>query len=151
MHTVAPLGYLLGDEGSGVHIGKAISKAALRGKFRSGLEKKFLLFCNRDKDEILERIYREPNPKKFLAELSRFALENIEEPEISRIVHDCFDEYLQAFLLPYQPDGTCAISFTGSIAFYFKIQLDTLLNEHGYRLNSVLQSPIDGLVAYHNS
>jgi glucosamine kinase len=149
VETIPPLGYILGDEGSGTHIGRKIIKECLRNKFQPELEKKLLDFCRLSGEEIMDRIYRQPDPRQFLAGLARFAFENIRHARILSIINYCFAEYFTNMVKPYKLDGGYHLNFAGSIAFYFRSQLTSVAEEEGYVVDQVLQTPVDELVKYH--
>jgi glucosamine kinase len=149
VETIPPLGYILGDEGSGTHIGRHIIKECLRNNFDPELEKRLLDFCGLDREEIMDRIYRNPDARQFLAGLVKFAFQNIGNAQILRIINYCFAQYFSNMVKPYKLNAGYHLNFTGSIAFYFRQQLTTVLEEQGYIVDRILQSPVDGLVQYH--
>jgi hypothetical protein len=43
------------------------------------------------------------------------------------------------------------VSFVGSIAWYYQEQLKLILQMHGYQVGAIMQSPLQGLIAYHQN
>ena len=41
--------------------------------------------------------------------------------------------------------------FVGSIAYYFRPQLEKVLNNYGLKIGNISQVPMDGLVEYHKN
>jgi N-acetylglucosamine kinase-like BadF-type ATPase len=145
------MGYVLGDEGSGAHIGKLILKEWLREGFPPSLEVKFFKFCQLDRDQIINRIYHEPNANRFLASFARFAKLNINSHIISGLVTDAFADFVIEVQQRYDLPDKYPMSFTGSIAHYFIDNLESVVFEWGQVMRMVMKSPIEGLVDFHRA
>lgn len=155
--TVPSLGYILGDEGSGATLGKRLVGDALKNQLPSHLKEAFLREYNLTQAIILDRVYHQPMPNRFLAELSQFCARHIQEPAIQQLVYDHFDAFIKRNILQYlsalavfQQSGL-PISFVGSIAFYYKEILATVLADNHLTLGTIMKDPIDGLKQYHQS
>ena len=76
------LGWLLGDEGSGTHLGKCLVTAylseTLPHPIRTAFEERYHL----NRDLILHKLYQEPNPNLFLSQFAPFLNEFREETAI---------------------------------------------------------------------
>jgi len=88
--TVASLGFMIGDEGSGCHIGKRIVHDYFLGLMPEDLRKKFDEKYHLDRETFLKRVYQGEQPSRFLADFTKFAAENIENEYIKIVVGDCF-------------------------------------------------------------
>ena len=75
--NVSPLGFILGDEGSGAVLGKLLVGDMLKNQMTPELKEKFLNKTGLTPPEIIDRVYRQPFPNRFLASLSPFLAENI--------------------------------------------------------------------------
>ncbi|MCC7030396.1 MAG: N-acetylglucosamine kinase, partial [Chitinophagaceae bacterium] len=145
------LGYVLGDEGGGTHLGKKILQYFLHDIFDQDLKKKFVAQFDADKDVILDSIYRKPLPNRYLAGFASFIFENRGHYMIENIAEDCLNDLFINHLLRYPHIHKLPVHFTGSVAFYLK---DILLNMCGqYEINcgSVIQKPMKGLISYHSN
>ncbi len=119
--SVRPLGYILGDEGSGADIGKHIVADALKGILPADLTESFYRFADADYQSIIRRIYSEPRANAYLASFARFAKENIERPEIRSIVKSRFRAFAERNVLLYpQKARSGGLGFVGSIAANFE-------------------------------
>lgn len=78
---VPPLGYILGDEGSGTAIGKAFLRLILRNPKVVSLKEKFFAWSGMDYAAIIDRIYRQPLANTYLASLATFVGEHLAELE----------------------------------------------------------------------
>ena len=145
---VSPLGFILGDEGGGAVLGKLLVGDLLKGILSEELKEKFLKQYNLTPAQILDRVYRHPFPNRFLAGLSPFLAENIREPMIYALILNSFKSFIMRNVMKYDYH-TWPVHFTGSIAYYYKDILAKAAFETGIRIGSVLQSPLQGLIAFH--
>ena len=132
LHT-PPLGFILGDEGSGAALGKLIVNAVFKGLLSQQL-------CNSFKEET----------NRFLASLSQFAARHIDNPDIEQLVIMNFEQFINKNLRQYISSGaTPVINAIGSIAHYYSIQLHKAAEINGYTVGKILKSPINGLLEYY--
>ncbi|MCC8037579.1 MAG: ATPase [Bacteroidales bacterium] len=149
--NVSPLGYILGDEGSGAVLGKHLVGDVLKCQLPKELCEKFLKQYELDRLTIIRRVYKEPQPNRFLASLTRFLLENIEEPAIHRLVLNEFKSFFIRNIANYPDYKTYPINFVGSIAFYYKDVLKEAADAVDCTIGTIIQSPMEGLVKYHSN
>lgn len=154
--TVPSLGFILGDEGSGATLGKRLVADALKNQLTPELKEALLREYNITQADIIDRVYRQPMPNRFLAELSQFCARRIHEPSIRHLVYDHFDQFIKRNILqyssqPFSPSASLPISFVGSIAYYYKEILQEVLTANGLTLGTLMQDPIEGLKTYHQS
>ena len=79
VQNVSPLGFILGDEGSGACLGKLLVGDILKNQMTPELKEKFLSQFNLTPADIIDRVYRKPFPNRFLASLSPFLAQNLNE------------------------------------------------------------------------
>ena len=150
--NVSPLGFILGDEGSGAVLGKLLVGDVLKHQLPEDLCEKFLRQYKLDRLEIINRVYRQPQPNRFLASLSPFLAENLEREEVRKLVRRAFDAFFQRNIAWY---GKCReledrkVHFVGSIAYHYKALLAEAAEAAGFEMGTVLKSPMDGLIEYH--
>lgn len=147
--NVSPLGYILGDEGSGAVLGKILVGDVLKRQLPHELCERFLQEYNLDRLEIIRRVYREPQANRFLASLSPFLAANIEEPAIHRLVLNSFKLFFVRNILAYEDCKTLPVSFIGSIAYYYRNVLEEAASSVGCILGQIVKSPMEGLIKYH--
>ena len=131
--NVSPLGFILGDEGSGAVLGKLLVGDILKNQMPPELKEKF----------------RKPFPNRFLASLSPFLAQNLDEPCIRTLVSDSFKAFLKRNVMQYENYRESKVHFIGSVAFYYKTILAEAASEMGIRLGTVIKSPMEGLIEYH--
>lgn len=147
--NIPSLGYILGDEGSGAHLGLSLLKKVLNHELEAYLEKRFYSTYDINIPEVINRVYKQSYPNRFLASFTPFILQEINQPSIRKIVEISFETFIQRHILPYPKAKHLPIGFVGSIAFYFKDVLIELCNQHGLEKIEIVQKPIDKLVEYH--
>lgn len=148
--NVSPLGYILGDEGSGAVLGKLLVGDVLKNQLPEHLRKKFFERFDLDRLTIIKRVYREPAGNKFLATLSPFLLENIEEPAIHRLVLNSFKAFFVRNIANYADYKSMPINFVGSIACYYNDVLNEAAASLDCTIGKILKSPMEGLLSYHS-
>lgn len=147
---VPSLGYILGDEGGGGHMGKVLLRDFIRNKLPENIHQKIeALGCT--KANIENRIYLEKNPISFLSGFAPLIKENIELDYFKELVMQTFDAFIDNCLVAYENHQAYPIHFSGSIAYYFKDQLNNALNKHNLQLGSVVKNPIEGLTKFHST
>lgn len=143
---VPSLGYILGDEGSGATLGKRLVSDALKNQLPSELKEALLREYNLTQADILDHVYHQPMPNRFLAELSQFCARHLANSAIRQLVYDHFDAFVKRNLLQYEKRQ---VSFVGSIAYYYKEILESVLADNHLTLGSIMKDPIEGLKMYH--
>lgn len=147
--NVSPLGFILGDEGSGAYLGKQLVGNLLKNQLTPGLKEAFLMEYRLTPADIIDRVYRKPFPNRFLASLSPFIAQHLDDPSIYQLVLDGLKAFLQRNVKQY--DYTAhPVHFIGSIAFYYQTILEEAARDTGIRLGKIMQSPMEGLIYYHN-
>ena len=148
--NVSPLGYILGDEGSGAVLGRLLIGDVLKNQLPQHLCEKFLREYDLDRLTIIRRVYKEPQANRFLASVTPFLLENISEPSIRAIVFESFMSFFRRNVLQYGRARSLSINFIGSIAYYYCEVLHEAATASGLTLGTVLPGPMPGLIAYHS-
>lgn len=149
--NVSPLGFILGDEGSGAVLGKLLVGDVLKNQLTPALQEKFLKQFDLTPADIIDRVYRKPFPNRFLASLSPFLAQNIGEPCIHDLVLGGFKAFLKRNVMQYPAHRETPVHFIGSVAYHYREVLAEAANECGIRLGTILQSPMQGLVDYHRA
>lgn len=141
--NMPPLGYILGDEGSGTALGKAL----LRRVYRSGpeLRGEFEAWAGMTYAQILERVYRQPAANAFLASLVPF----IRLRGLTDIAREAFGAFFAA-IGRYFPNHR-SIAFTGGIANEFAPELRECARASGFEITDIQRRPMQNLIKYHHN
>ena len=145
------LGYILGDEGGGTHLGKKILQYYLHDIFDRELKKKFEETFETNLPVILETIYRKPLPNRYLAHFATFIFHHRGHYMIENIAEDCLNDFFINHLLRYPHIHKLPVHFSGSVAFFLKDILLNLCNQYEINYGSVIQKPMKGLITFHTT
>lgn len=140
-----PMGYILGDEGSGAVLGARFLNALYKNRLSNEVKVAFETYMEMSMAQVIDRVYRQPMANRWLASLSTFIHQQIGNPQIEQLVIDNFRDFIQRNITPYQRKDL-PINAVGSIAFYYKEQLEKAVKEEGYTLGKIVRSPLDALV-----
>ena len=149
VNHISPLGFILGDEGSGAVLGKLLVGDILKNQLSPTIKEVFLKQFDLTVPEIIDRVYRQPFPSRFLASLSPFIAQHLEEPGIRQLVLGSFIAFLRRNVMQYDYTQYPA-HFIGSVAHCYKEILQEAAQETGIRIGKILQSPMEGLIQYHS-
>lgn len=148
VNNISPLGFILGDEGSGAVLGKLLVGDILKNQLSPALKEEFMKQFDLTVPEIIDRVYRQPFPNRFLASLSPFMAQHLEEPAIHALVLGSFISFLRRNVMQYDYQEYPA-HFIGSVAYCYKDLLQEAAQQTGVLLGKVLRSPMEGLIEYH--
>lgn len=149
VETRPGLGYILGDEGSGAYLGKKVIQHYLYNIFDNDIKARFDKKFEKNSFEILNAIYKEPLPNRYLASFAIFLAENRGHYMIENIIEDGLNDFFLNHIIKYNESRTLPVSFIGSIAFGFKDVLENLCNNYQLQKGKVLKDALAGLAAYH--
>lgn len=143
----ASLGYLLGDEGSGAYIGKQFLREALRGNFEQGLMDQFHRYHSISVADTIKELHTHKKPNTYLASFCQFIGSHKDHPQVYHLIYKSFSDFFHAF---FGEGGVkLPVNFVGSIAYHFSDILRQVGSDLGYSVHTILESPIAGLVLYH--
>ena len=145
--NVPSLGYILGDEGSAAVLGKQLVGDLLKNQLGDDLKELFFREYETSMADIIEKVYRQPFPNRFLAKLSKFCADHIDDPRIHDLVYRHFESFIRRNLKQYRP--TEGVGFVGSIAYYYRPVLEEAMAAEGLPIGVILQDPVEGLREYH--
>ena len=149
--NVSPLGYILGDEGSGAVLGKLLVGDVLKKQMPQPLIDKFMAQYSLTPQVIIENVYRKPNANRFLASLSPFLAENSEEPSVHRLVLNAFKSFFVRNVENYKNYRELPVNFVGSIAVIYRDVLEEAAKALYITIGDIIKSPMEGLVKYHSN
>ena len=141
-------GFILGDEASGGVLGKKLISDFIKGLLPAHIQAEFDKRYDLDYMKVVEKVYKQPMPSRFLASFAPFINEFIADPYMENLVNTSFDEFFKRNI-SQSAYKTHTVNFVGSIAFYFKDKLVAAAERNGMKVGRVLKTPIEGLVEYH--
>ena len=146
--NVSPLGYVLGDEGSGAVLGRLFIGNCLKNQFSKGVKERFFDFVGQSQAEIMENIYRKPLANKYLASVSPFIKQNLSDPAIYQLVYNAFSDFFKKNVMQYDYLNHI-VSITGSIAYHYQDIIKEVAKDLNLKIGIVNQSPMNGLIEFY--
>lgn len=150
VENVSPLGFILGDEGSGAVLGRLFLGDVLKKQLPAGICARFLDEYDLDLLTIISRVYREPGANRFLASVVPFISAHIDVPEIHSMVLGAFRMFFRRNIRHYTGYQSHAVSFVGSVAYYFADVLREAAKAEGCSVGEIVKSPMEGLIRFHS-
>lgn len=149
--NVSPLGYILGDEGSGAVLGKRLVGDVLKKQLPEPLCEEFLKTYDLDRNKIITAVYRQPAPNRFLAQFGPFLAKHIDDPAIHNLVLTSFKDFFVRNVASYKGYKELPCNFVGSVAHYFEPVLREAAQALGITIGNIIKNPMEGLVKYHSN
>lgn len=148
-HSIDPLGYMLGDEGSGSYIGKKLLIAYCREYLPAHLHRQFFATYGLTKEQIMERVYKDPLANRFCAGFAKFVKQHLDDTFVYQLASDAFHDFFRALVCQYPGYAGYTLNCAGSIAFYFEDVLKETAASYGMATGRIIQDPIQGLAEYY--
>lgn len=143
-----PLGYILGDEGSGAVLGRLFINALYKGGLPATVLSDFEHETGLTMSDVIRRVYREPLANRFLASFAPFVHRHLSLPAVRAIVVDNFRMFFRRNVVQYGRQDL-PVGAVGSIACHFSAELSEAARAEGFTMGHIMKSPMDGLVEYH--
>ncbi len=148
---VSPLGFILGDEGSGAVMGRKLLGDYFKEVMPLYLREEFAKRYNLKWEEALNRVYRSEKPNQFLAQFIPFLSEHGNSAYCQEFVQHNFMEFFERNVSHIPNYTSYPIGFIGSVAYYFSQILNNTASYFGFDETTIIKDPIDGLEKYYNN
>ncbi len=150
VQQIPPLGYILGDEGSGTAIAKRFINALYKRRLPDELRVTFEHDTQLTLPDIIHTVYQQPNANTFLASLTKTIATYQHYPAVEQLLQETFCEFFSYNILPYHcPE--LPIHLVGSIAHHFSQPLHTAANQLHLHLGTITPHPIPAIILHHTS
>ncbi len=144
--NIRPGGYVLGDEGSAMALGKALLADFIKGLMPEHIENEFIKEYGLDYQTIVRKVYREPAASAFMASFAPFATARLDDPYMKRMTETVLEDFIKRSLARYESKKVGVVGTFGCVC-------ESMLREIGVRYGlefvKFIKSPIDELVKYH--
>ena len=98
IHQVPPLGFWLGDEGSGGHLGKSLVLSYLHKEMPDDMLGFFnKRFGEMTRTDILQKAYKEEFPNRWFATFSKFIFDHRKHPFVYHLIQNSFQEFVSKY------------------------------------------------------
>lgn len=146
IHRAPSLGWMLGDEGSGTHLGKHLITGYLSGTLPQPVCAAFEERYRLNRELVLHKLYQEPKPNLFLSQFAPFLKEHIAEPAIRQIVTEAFTAFFMKQKSHYPGCNGLPWHFTGSVAAHFEEALREAAKAAGCEIGEIAGDPMERLL-----
>lgn len=143
------LGYILGDEGSGNYFGKKLLRDYFYKELPDDLAVKFIEKYEITREEVIQKVYKEPFPNEFIASFLPFYSDNIDHSYCENTINTGFEIFSNIYIKRFREHSKLPVHFVGSVGHYFENQLIKMCAKHNLQIGKVLRSPITDLTEYH--
>ena len=141
------LGFILGDEGSGSVLGRRLVSDLYKNQLTPLVAQAFDEEFTETVSVVLDKIYCQPTPNRYLASFAPFLARHRDDESIHFLLVHEFRRFARRNLKFYgHPE--LPVNFVGGIAWTFQKELAEALKLEGFKMGTVLQSPITGIVNY---
>ncbi|MDR3268616.1 MAG: hypothetical protein LBT83_06075 [Tannerella sp.] len=148
LKNVSPAGYILGDEGSEAVFGKMFLADLLKDLAPAELANSFYEKFGINADEIMGAIYNDPSPSRFLAVVSRFLANYLDNKYVYNMLLRNLREFFTRNICQYNYKEY-RIRFVGSGAYAYAEVLKGIAHEFGAQVDMIKESSIPGLIDFH--
>lgn len=148
INCIPSMGYILGDEGAGVSIGKQVLKGYYRGAWPDRLKQAFNKKYPFSSDEMMSQLYQSSEKAAFLAQFAKWAFQHRKQPCIQQLISEVYSEYFNMINEVYDQSIT-ELNLVGSIAYYWSDFIKKIAAQYHINIGQVLESPIAALTLYH--
>ncbi|MDE7155387.1 MAG: hypothetical protein K2N79_03775 [Muribaculaceae bacterium] len=146
--NVRPLGYVLGDEGSGCYIGKLFVSDCLKGLAPEKISAKFFEEYNIRTDAVMDAIYTAPLAGVLLSSYSNFLAHHLDNEYVDKLIYDAFTQFFKRNIAPYNYPGK-SISVVGAVACRFDKIFIRAANDFGIEVDKIVPASMPGLIEFH--
>jgi N-acetylglucosamine kinase-like BadF-type ATPase len=146
---VQSLGYICMDDCSGNRFGRHLLRGYYFNKMPKELALEFETTFDVEPDPVKNNLYKEPNPNAYLATFAKFLIKHKNTEFCKKYIYEELEDFVDNYIKQFNNYQDVPVHFIGSIAFYLKEELESVLIKHGIKIGNVLRRPIDGLIEYH--
>lgn len=144
-------GYILGDEGSAVHLAKNFISDVIKGIAPKEVIDDFLATYEVTPAEIVNEVYEsQGNINVALAKYSAYLEKKIDNDYCHNIVHEAFLSFFRRNVAQYDYEKY-GISVAGETVERFRDLFLKAAEDFGVKVNKIDASPLLGLVDFHSS
>ncbi|WP_423147077.1 hypothetical protein [Rubrolithibacter danxiaensis] len=146
------LGFILADEGSSNWMGRYLLKNFLNGTMPVTIERKFTQKYHLDRKNVLDKVYRQPQPVLFLSSFIEFINENRSTDYIKDLVMKGFNDFFVKYIIPLNEKyPNVPVNFAGTVAAGFQDWIREAAANHNLEINTIVKEPIYNVLNYYSN
>ncbi len=140
-------GFILGDEGSGAVLGRLFLTDYLKGFVPRELADAFAARFPADYPSLVQKVYTQPAPARFLGSLAPFLLSYYNGSEyVKDLVDRNFRCFFERTVCRYD---ALPLGIVGGFGYACRSILQRIAAEYDIPITTIIASPLDGLQQYH--
>lgn len=143
-------GFIIGDEGSGAVLGKTLIADYIKNQMPENILAEFKKFYNGTYLDVVNHVYKQPFPNRWLANFTKFMYEKREDDYIHNMIVNSFTLFFNRNIKQFDSWENTEVGFVGSIAYYFEKELKEAAQKCEITISDIYQNPIEGLIEYHS-
>lgn len=143
-------GFIIGDEGSGAVLGKTLIADYIKNQMPENILAEFKKFYNGTYLDVVNHVYKQPFPNRWLANFTKFMYEKREDDYIHNMIVNSFTLFFNRNIKQFDSWKNTEVGFVGSIAYYFEKELKEAAQKCEITVSEIYQNPIEGLIEYHS-
>ena len=143
-------GFIIGDEGSGAVLGKTLIADYIKNQMPENILAEFKKFYNGTYLDVVNHVYKQPFPNRWLANFTKFMYEKREDDYIHNMSVNSFTLFFNRNITQFDSWKDMEVGFVGSIAYYFEKELKEAAQKCEITVSEIYQNPIEGLIEYHS-
>lgn len=148
---VPSLGYIIADEGSGARFGTILIREYFKNEMPSDIKYEFEKKYNPTLEHVLDAVYRQSHPNRFLASFCEFLSVHKHHPYIDNIIRAEVRAFLKYQVCKCVDYKTLTLGLVGSVAYYLESFLREEAASMEIKVGKILRSPIEGLIEFHQN
>ena len=148
-HNTPPLGYILGDEGSGAVLGKLFLADLLKGLAPKELANEFHEKFRISVNDVMESVYNLPFPNRFLGTIAYFLGDYMDNEYVYNLLTNNLRSFFNRNVCQYDYINY-PIRFVGSLAYAYPDILQEVAQEFGVEIDVIEETPMNGLIEFHS-
>ncbi len=149
-YAVPSLGFLLADEGSGMHLGKLLLNAYFKNDLPIELHQAFEEKYGKLDAPFITALYARQKANAYIASFAPFVIGHHKNPTISKLIGKAFRIFFEENILKYPDYHNYNLGFVGSIAWLLREHLHEIAQEYDLHINKIIQNPVQELIDYHS-
>ena len=149
-HQAVSTGYILGDQGSANHVGRLLLNSYLTHRMPEELRHMFHDTYRMSDEQLMDAVYHQPHPNRFLASLAPFVLSNKRYNFCYQMLMSSLREWYHFQVEEVRRVSRCSeLSVVGGFGARLKTTLLDFAAEENLAVGTVMADPIGGLLRYH--
>ncbi|NWJ50884.1 MAG: hypothetical protein HXX14_08465 [Bacteroidetes bacterium] len=151
VECVPSLGYIIADEASGARFGTILIREYFKNEMPSDIKFEFEKKYNPKLEQVLDAVYRQSHPNRFLASFCDFLSVHKNHPYIDNIIRCEIRAFLKFQVCKCEDYKEYTLGLVGSVAYYLESFLREEAASMGIKVGKILRSPIEGLIEFHQN